>query len=190
MASVDVLIFFLSGDKIVDLYNKMYIKNGYSVPFDILSGKHRSMSPYGGGIIFGIDGSEIRDEKDDIDGFKKIISNFWMLVPEMKINFDYKGNLSQLINKMDPLNSIDKLTTVKGLNHDNKTYNIGRVLYPGKGKLYEGNSEGKYEGIMQSYYSNDILYNNIQYFIVPNTYINEVKDNTQSSLTKNTNINP
>lgn len=193
---VDVLIFFLSGDKIVDLYNKMYIKNGYKLPFDILSGKHRDMYTYGGnGPIFGIDGSEIY-YNNQFDDFKKIISNFWMLVPEMKIKFDGNSNLSQLSNKMNLL--IDaSLNRVKSLNHDNVDYNIGRVLSPPNGKLYEGNWQGKYEGITQSYYSDDKLYRNIylqemQYFIVPNTDT-ETKsglENIQRSITGNTNINP
>lgn len=193
---VDVLIFFLSGDKIVDLYNKMYIKNGYKLPFDILSGEHRTMQIYGGtGVIVGIDGSEI-DYNNQFDDFKKIISNFWMLVPEMKIKFDDNSNLSQLSNKMNLL--IDaSLNRVKSLNHDNAEYNIGRVLSPPNGKLYEGNWQGKYEGIMQSYYSDDKLYRNIylqkmQYFIVPNTDT-ETKsglENIQRSITGNTNINP
>jgi len=113
----DVLVFFLSGDKIVDLYNKIYIKNGYSVPFDILSGKHRNGAyKKNGKDVFGIDFNDGVSNENANEDFKTIISNFWMLVPEMKIEFN-DGILKKLINKMNLLIPEEGLTKVEDMIH-------------------------------------------------------------------------
>jgi hypothetical protein len=182
MASDDVLIFFLSGDKIVDLYNKMYIKNGYSVPFNILSGKHTAGAYKNNGKdVFGIDITDVVSNNNANEDCKTIISNFWMLVPEMKIEFDDKGILLQLINKMNLLIPIGGLNKVKDMIHFYDDIIVSENAPP-NGELYQD------KGI--TYYSDDKLYNNMQYFIVPNTDIDGLKENIQPSLTKNTNINP
>lgn len=180
MASDDVLIFFLSGDKIVDLYNKMYIKNGYSVTFDILSGEHTNAGYNSNGKDkFGIDPTFGVSSQNANNDFKTIISNFWMLVPEMKIEFN-DGILKKLTNKMNLLIPETNLPKVQDMIHFHDDI-IVRDMKPGDGELYQNKDD-------ITYYSNDILYNNIQYFIVPNTDIDGLKENIQPSLTKNTNI--
>ena len=181
----EVLIFFLSGDKIVDLYNKLYIKNGYSVPFDILSGQH-SYAGYNrnGKDKFGINPDGGINNNNANEDFKKIISNFWMLVPEMKIEFNNNSILKQLINKMNLLIPEDGLKKVPDMVHfyDNI---VVKDMSPGDGELYLNSEYGKNN---KTYYSDDKLYNNMQYFILPNTDIDGLKENIQSSFKTNQNV--
>jgi len=98
----EVLIFFLSGDKIVDLYDKIYIKNKTNLPFYIVQGQHSIISQ-NDIAKFSLDYDEVYDintftHSDKKKIFEKIISNFWMLIPEMNIKF-VNGNLSVLSNK-------------------------------------------------------------------------------------------
>jgi len=182
-----VLVFFLSGDKIVDLYSKMYIKNGYKLPFDILSGKHRNGAYKANGKdVFGIDINDVVSNNNANKDFKTIISNFWMLVPEMKIKFDDESILLQLINKMNLLIPNDDLNKVKDMVHFYDDIIISESAPP-NGELYLNSGHDKNN---KTYYSDDKLYNNMQYFIVPNTDIETTyeKKNIQPSLTKNTNI--
>ena len=195
---VDVLIFFLSGDKIVDLYNKIYIPNGYKIPFYIASGKHEyGAYKNGTGMIYvGMKNEEGVTGQNANQDFKTIISNFWMLVPEMKIKFDDNSKLSQLSNKMNLLIDASSLKTVENdIDHFNDDIIVSpNVELPEGSKYKRAPENGELytdKGII--YYSDDKLYNNMQYFIEPD------KDNNfstiefkyiQPSITKNTNINP
>jgi hypothetical protein len=167
----------------VDLYNKIYIKNGYSVPFDILSGKHRNGAyKKNGKDVFGIDFNDGVSNENANEDFKTIISNFWMLVPEMKIEFN-DGILKKLINKMNLLIPEEGLTKVEDMIHFYDDI-IVRNMIPGNGELYLNDKNNK-----KTYYSDDKLYNNMQYFIVPNTdtYSREL-ENIQPSFKANQNV--
>jgi hypothetical protein len=182
----EVLIFFLSGDKIVDLYNKLYIKNETNLPFDILSGKHTyaGYNMSNGKDRFGIDPVWGVNNNNANEDFKKIISNFWMLVPEMKIEFNNNSILVQLINKMNLLIPEDGLNIVPDMIHNNDNI-VVKDMSPGDGELYVNSEYGKNK---KTYYSDDKLYNNMQYFIVPNTDIDGLKENIQSSFKTNQNV--
>ena len=136
-----------------------------------------------------------------------------MLVPEMKIEFDDKGILLQLINKMNLLIPEKGLDTVK----DDMIHFIDDIIVslpqpkpqpkpqpepqpqpsrykppppsrykppPPNGELYQKLYQKEYI----TYYSDDKLHNNMQYFIVPNKDIDGLKEKIQPSLTKNINI--
>lgn len=85
----------------MDLYDKIYIKNKTNLPFYIVQGQHSIISQ-NDIAKFSLEYDEVYDintfTHSDKKIFEKIISNFWMLIPEMNIKF-VNGNLSVLSNK-------------------------------------------------------------------------------------------